>query len=109
MRIHRPLPETGRWLGKVVQGFLNYHAVPTNTRAVDGFRDSVLWLWLRALKKRGDRDNTDWGRISSLANRYIPAARILHPWPNQRFAVRHPRWEPYAGKPPVRFCAGGAQ
>jgi RNA-directed DNA polymerase len=109
MRIHRPLPETGRWLGKVVQGFLNYHAVPTNTRAVDGFRDSVLWLWLRALKKRGDRDKTDWGRISSLANRYIPAARILHPWPNQRFAVRHPRWEPYAGKPPVRFCAGGAQ
>jgi len=27
---------------------------------------------------------------------------------SQRFAVRHPRWEPYAGKPHVRFCAGGA-
>ena len=27
----------------------------------------------------------------------------------QRFAVAHPRWEPYAGKPPVRFCAGGAR
>ena len=26
-----------------------------------------------------------------------------------RFAVTHPRWEPYAGKPHVRFCAGGAQ
>src|SRR5882672_5668192 len=24
-------------------------------------------------------------------------------------AVTHPRWEPYAGKPHVRFCAGGAQ
>ena len=24
-------------------------------------------------------------------------------------AVRHPRWEPYAGMPHVRFCAGGAQ
>jgi hypothetical protein len=23
-------------------------------------------------------------------------------------AVTHPRWEPYAGKPHVRFCAGGA-
>ena len=22
---------------------------------------------------------------------------------------QHPRWEPYAGKPHVRFCAGGAQ
>ena len=27
----------------------------------------------------------------------------------QAFAVTHPRWEPYAGKPPVRFCAGGAR
>ena len=24
-------------------------------------------------------------------------------------AVTHPRWEPYAGKPHVRFCAGGAR
>jgi hypothetical protein len=23
--------------------------------------------------------------------------------------VTHPRWEPYAGKPLVRFCAGGDQ
>jgi hypothetical protein len=28
---------------------------------------------------------------------------------NCNFAVIHPRWEPYAGKPHVRFCAGGAQ
>ena len=25
------------------------------------------------------------------------------------FAAIHPRWEPYAGKPQVRICAGGAQ
>jgi hypothetical protein len=25
------------------------------------------------------------------------------------FAVTHPRWEPYAGKPHVRACAGGAR
>ena len=25
------------------------------------------------------------------------------------FAVSHPRWEPHAGKPPVRICAGGAR
>ena len=27
----------------------------------------------------------------------------------QASAVTHPRWEPYAGKPHVRFCAGGAR
>jgi RNA-directed DNA polymerase len=25
------------------------------------------------------------------------------------FAANHPRWEPYAGKPHVRFCAGGVR
>src|SRR5262249_4374021 len=27
----------------------------------------------------------------------------------QAFAVTHPRWEPYAGKPHVRIWAGGAR
>jgi hypothetical protein len=31
--------------------------------------------------------------------------RAAHP----QLVVTHPRWEPYAGKPHVRFCAGGAQ
>jgi RNA-directed DNA polymerase len=109
MRMHRPLLETGKWLGQVVRGFMKYHAVPTNFPAVDGFRHSTLWLWRRALRRRGERDKTDWDQITKLAALCLPNASILHPWPEQRFAVRHPRWEPYAGKPPVRFCAGGAQ
>jgi RNA-directed DNA polymerase len=97
MRMHRPLPETGKWLGQVVRGFMNYHAVPTNIRAVDGFRDSVIGLWRRAARRRGDRATPSWSQIVKLAARHLPAARILHPWPEQRFAVMHPRWEPYAG------------
>jgi hypothetical protein len=27
----------------------------------------------------------------------------------RKVAVTHPRWEPYAGKPHVRFCAGGGE
>jgi RNA-directed DNA polymerase len=27
----------------------------------------------------------------------------------RKVAVTHPRWEPYAGKPHVRFCAGGVR
>ena len=108
-RMHRPLPETGKWLGQVVRGFMNYHAVPTNYRAIDGFRRQVMRLWRRALERRGDRDRTNRSRIMEFAYDYLPQARILHPWPEQRFVVTHPRWEPYAGKPHVRFCAGGAQ
>jgi RNA-directed DNA polymerase len=31
-RIHQPIPEQGRWLGRVVRGYFNYHAVPTKVR-----------------------------------------------------------------------------
>ena len=35
--------------------------------------------------------------------------RIRQAVNEKRFAVTHPRWEPYARIGPVRFCAGGAQ
>jgi group II intron reverse transcriptase/maturase len=108
-RTHQPIPEVGTWLGQVVRGYFNYHAVPTNSQAVGAFRYFVIKLWQRALLRRGNRDKTTWQQIMKLADDYIPKPCILHPWPEQRFAVKHPRWEPDAGKPHVRFCAGGAQ
>ncbi len=108
-RMHWPIPKQGAWLWSVVNGFFNYHAVPTNYRAVCAFRDHVVNLWRRALRRRSQRDNTTWERMKRLANDWLPKPRILHPWPRQRFAVKHPKWEPYAGIPPVRICAGGAQ
>ena len=107
-RMHQPIPRQGEWLRAVVGGWFNYHAVPTNTRSLQTFRDCVVRLWLRSLRRRGQRDKTTWERMKRLADDYLPKPRILHPWPEQRFAVKHPRWEPYAGKPLVRFCAGGA-
>ena len=108
-RMHQPIPQVGAWLGQVVRGYFNYHAVPTNSAALGAFRYHVLKAWQRALKRRGNRDTTTWQRMQKLADDFLPRPRIRHPWPEQRFAVTHPRWEPYAGKPRVRFCAGGAQ
>ena len=108
-RMHRPIPEQGQWLRQVVSGFFNYHAVPTNSRALAAFRYHVTLLWRRTLRRRSQKDCLSWDRITSLVDDWLPKPRILHPWPSMRFAVRHPRWEPYAGKPHVRFCAGGAQ
>jgi hypothetical protein len=108
-RMHQPIPRQGEWLRQVVTGYFAYHAVPTNIRALQIFRDCVVRLWRRSLRRRGQRDKTTWERIKRLAEDYLPRPNILHPWPEQRFAVKHPRWEPYAGIPLVRFCAGGAQ
>jgi RNA-directed DNA polymerase len=108
-RMHQPIAQQGEWLRQVVTGYFAYHAVPTNIRALQTFRDCVVRLWRRSLRRRGQRDKTTWERIKRLAEDFLPKPRILHPWPEQRFAVKHPRWEPYAGIPPVRFCAGGVQ
>ena len=103
-RMHQPIPEQGRWLRQVVTGFFNYHAVPTNFPALAAFRCHVIDLWRRSLQRRGQKDRTTWPWITKLAEDFLPRPRILHPWPEKRFAVRHPRWEPYAGMPHVRLC-----
>jgi len=108
-RMHQPIPKQGRWLRQVVAGFFNYHAVPTNSRALGAFRCHVTKLWRRSLKRRSQKAAMTWARMGKLANDWLPEPRILHPWPSQRFAVKHPRWEPYAGIPLVRICAGDGQ
>jgi len=94
--MHDSIPEQGRWLAQVVRGYFNYHAVPTNAKSLVAFRHHVTDLWRRTLKRRGQKDRTTWDRMARLATDFLPAVRILHPWPQARFAVTHPRWEPGA-------------
>jgi group II intron reverse transcriptase/maturase len=108
-RMHLTTAEQGAWLRQVVTGFFAYHAVPTNHAALSAFRHHVTDLWRRTLRRRGQRDATTWSRIDRLADRWLPRPRITHPWPELRFAVKHPRWEPDARIGHVRFCAGGVQ
>ncbi len=81
----------------------------TNARALDAFRHHVTDLWRRTLRRRSQKDRLTWARMTQLAAAWLPKPIVLHPWPSARFAVTHPRWEPYARIGPVRFCAGGAQ
>ena len=108
-RMHQPIPVQGKWLGQVVSGYFNYHAVPTNYRAICMFRDEITRRWRHALNRRSQQRALNWDKMKRIADNWLPKPKILHPWPAQRLAVTHPRWEPYAGKPHVRFCAGGAQ
>lgn len=108
-RWHHPIPEQGKWLRSVVQGYFNYHAVPTNSKAMHRFRYYVTDLWRRALRRRSQQDDTTWAKINRLAHRWIPAARVLHPWPAQRFAAKYLRQEPGARIAHAGICAGGAR
>jgi RNA-directed DNA polymerase len=90
-RRHQAIPLQGEWLRSVVNGYFNYHAVPTNGRALTVFHYHIRRLWLRTLQRRSERDGSTWKRIEKLAVDWLPKPRILHPWPRERFAVRHSR------------------
>jgi len=86
-RRHRPKTETARWLGRVLNGWLNYYAVPTSFRWLDRFVRCVKRLWLRALRRRSQKDRHSWDSLQRLVDAHWPKVTIRHPWPSQRLAV----------------------
>lgn len=90
-RMHWPIPEQGEWLRQVVVGHFAYFAVPTNIRALTAFRLCVTTLWRRTLKRRSQRSRLVWEKLEAISDDWLPTPRILHPWPDRRFAVNHPR------------------
>jgi RNA-directed DNA polymerase len=95
-RQHDPVPEQGQWLASVVRGHCAYYAVPGNYEAVDAFCGEVTKHWYRALRRRSQRTSLTWERMSRLEARWLPPAKIMHPWPNVRFDANT------RGRSPVR-------
>jgi group II intron reverse transcriptase/maturase len=90
-RMHEPVGMTGKWLRQVVRGWLNYHAVPHNSKRIEQFVHAVTRLWLRMLRRRSQRGRKGWNweRMGRLADRYLPKPRIIHDYPLTRFRARH--------------------
>jgi len=95
-RRHWSIPEQGRWVRSVVQGHLNYYAVPGNIDSVSAFRDQVRWLWRQSLRRRSQRSRMTWERFGRIAARWLPPARIVRPHPAVAFATTT------QGRSPVR-------
>jgi hypothetical protein len=70
--------------------------VPTNIFAVAAFHHEAVRLWHRSLSRRSQKARVPWSRMARFRDRWLPTARILHPWPETRFDVRT------RGRSPVR-------
>jgi RNA-directed DNA polymerase len=90
-RMHEPVARTGPWLRSIVQGYFNYHAVPGNLGSLSAFRNRVTRLWRTILIHRGQKHHLTWVWMRKLADRWIPAPRVLHPYPRVRFDAIHLR------------------
>jgi RNA-directed DNA polymerase len=90
--MHQSVSDMGKWLRSVVQGWFNYHAVPGNSPCLDQFRTQIGRNWLGVIRRRSQKGRCwTWERMSRLIRYWLPSARILHPYPNQRLTVTHPR------------------
>ena len=79
--------EVGKWLGRVLNGWLNYFAVPGSGRWLQGFRYRLREQWMRVLRRRSQRARFSWRRLRKMAKCLWPSVTIRHPWPGQRFTV----------------------
>ena len=87
-RMHHNVEHTAKWLGRVVNGWLNYFAVPTSYRYLHRFCRRLELLWLRLLRRRSQRDRYHREKLALLRAKFWPKLAIRHPWPTQRLAVR---------------------
>ena len=89
---HLDLKQVGAWLQGVLRGWYQYYAVPGNYPRLQQFRDAVQAIWLRALRRRSQRGRRfTWEKFANVCKRWLPSPKILHPYPDVRFASQHPR------------------
>lgn len=87
-RRHEPIPDVGRWLGRVVEGHMNYYSVPGNRERIGAFAREAVRAWRFSLCRRSQRNRMPWSRFAQIAKRYMPQLRVVHPYPAKRFRVR---------------------
>ncbi len=91
-KMHMELAAVGSWLSSVFRGWCQYHAVPGNYDRLQQFRTALQKLWYRALRRRSQRARSlTWSKFSRLSRRWLPSPKILHPYPNVRFARYYSR------------------
>jgi RNA-directed DNA polymerase len=85
-RMHLPVPDQRRWCG-VSLGHFNYYAVPTTARRWPPSATRSDEPWLQTLRRRSQRSRTTWVRFGRHAAGWLRPVRVLHPWPQARFAA----------------------
>lgn len=78
----------GQWLSRVLTGYFQYYAVPGNTARLVAFRSEVARTWAASLRRRGSPRRVTWPRMQRVIRIFLPRVRVLHPYPDQRFASR---------------------
>lgn len=86
-RMHWPVPEQGQYLRSVALGHVRYYGVPMNGDCIRAFVRELAVLWWRILNRRSQKGFTSKDRMRRWWSRWLPPARVCHPYPLVRFGV----------------------
>lgn len=86
-RMHQPKPVVGKWLRQVLFGYYHYFGVPLNNQDLRAMRRLVTRLWFNVLNRRSQKNSMNWEQMNRLVDKWLPPARIYHPFPTQRLVV----------------------
>jgi group II intron reverse transcriptase/maturase len=89
-RMHYRVPGTLKWLQQVLRGYFQYHAIPGNWARMKAFRNDVLRLWFRTLRRRSQRSRLTWEKFRERLGSLLPPVQVLQPYPDARFDAPHP-------------------
>ena len=89
-RMHETPATTGKWLGQVVRGYFQYHAIPGNWARLKAFRNGVQRIWFQTLRRRSQRSRLTWQRFREGLGSLLPPIQILQPYPSVRFDAKYP-------------------
>jgi RNA-directed DNA polymerase len=78
-QMHEPTAIQHRWLLSVLRGHYAYYGLPSNHRALSGFRYAVTRAWCGVLRRRSQR-RLAWKRFLQVLDRYpLPGPTITRP------------------------------
>lgn len=88
-RMHEPIGLTLKWLRSVLTGHMNYYSVPGNGQSISLFLNEIVKRWFKMLRRRSQRHTITWERFGPWVKQYLPNVRIVHPYPEMRFRLKH--------------------
>ncbi len=105
-RMHDEVIPTGRWLGRVLRGWLNYYAVPTSFEYLRCFVKRLQRIWCQVLRERSQKDRFSWERLLCAAGAPLgcPGRQLAGGPAGIHFVA--PRAHRASSLPPLQTLAG---
>ena len=105
---HDGIDGQGQWLAQVLRGWMAYLCC-ADERLGDLSLPPHDRTLARPVMRRSQRRRLTWRRMKTIADRYLPFPRILHPWPEKRFLVTIQGGSPMRLAALAGICAGGGE